>query len=253
MYVKRGSYTHQLNETRFRFRVMPVYGENKVIVGTTKYANIQGMLTGTDASDLSTKLLAMQTAYARNDGDFYLLQNDNSTPVSAYTILGSQTIGGIRCTRFETPLQDPAELTTYVNYEIDLEADYGGVGIFGGGNAPQNTLISWNQSISIRGTGGPRFSILEARNGLPQKQVISQRTPVFATQRGEAVGLYRQPNKEQPIWPQHLMEPDVEVFEDSADSVGGSGNQLKQRELRTTWNYQFQSIGPLSARPGIGY
>lgn len=253
MYVKRGNYTHANNEARFSVRKEAQYADNQTLIGTKWQVGIRGMKTGADVAALSASMIAMEAAYSVTTGNFQVLQNDGSTEVPLYKIDGSKTIGGIRMMRFNYALSDPAELTTYVNYEIDLEADFGGVGIIGGGNVGQSTILTWSESLSIRGTGGPRFVVREARNGTPQKQIVSQRTPVFATQRGEAVGLFTWPSPSQPIWPQHLSAPDVDVQRTSASSVGGQGNQQQRREYRVSWVYQYQSIGQLTASPATGF
>lgn len=253
MYVHRNSYVHQLNEAKFRFRALPQYADNNVLIGTKYTANIQGFLTGTDAADLNTKWAAIQAAYASTAGDFKLYDNDATTELTSFTIQGSKMIGGIRCTRCEVPMDKPGDLTTFLNYEIDIEADAGGIGLIGGGQSGQSTIVSWTESITVRGTGGPRFVLRENRNGAPQKQIVSQRTPVTATQRGEAVGLFNYPTPSNPLWPQHLLEPDREATRVSADTVGGTGNQQQRREYRNAWNYQYWAPGPLTANPSSGF
>lgn len=253
MYVKRGDYTHAMHEARFRWRVTPRYADNNLLIGTTYVANIGGMLTGTDAADLSAKFAALQAAYAKTTGNFVLLDNNGNE--TAFKIDGSKTIGGIRCTRCECPLDSPGDMTTYLNYEIDIQADAGGIGLIGGagGNpdAPKDAVLTWTESITVRGTGGPRFVLRENRNGKPQKQIVSQFTPVTATQRGEAVGLYKYPTASKPVWPQHLLEPENEATRTSS-SMSGS-NKTQEREFRLTWHYQFWAAGPLTANPNSGF
>jgi hypothetical protein len=252
MYIKRNNYTHTLNESTFRYRILPQYAENNVLIGTKYTASLQGMLTGTDASDLSTQWSALEAAYASTAGDMVLLQNDGSTETS-FKIQGSKTVGGIRCLRLEAPMQGPGEFSTFLRYEIDIEADAGGIGLIGGGQAGNATVISWSESLTFRGTGGPRFVMREIRNGPPQKQIVSQRTPVYASQRGEGVGLYNYPQPAQPIWPNHEMQPDRDVQRTTANSVGGQGNQQQRREYRISWNYSFLAPGQLTANPSLGF
>jgi hypothetical protein len=210
------------------------------------------MMTGNDTQALSTAMLAMEAAYSSTAGDFTVLDN-SSASVPLFYIQGSKTIGGIRMTRFNYALSEPAELGEYVRYEIDLEADFGGVGIIGGGTAPQDTILTWSETISLRGNGGPRFVFRENRNGPPQKQTVSQLTPVFALQRGEAVGLYNWPAASQPKWPQFLSAPDIDVQRTSAQSVGGLGASQQKREFRISWSYSFIMPSLQTASPGVGF
>lgn len=252
MYLKRGSYTHQNNEATFSVRKQAEFADNQTLIGTSWFVSIKGMMSGADAQALSTSMLAMEAAYSATTGDFAVLDN-SSAEVAIFKIQGSKTIGGIRMTRFNYALSNPAELSTFVNYEIELEAEFGGIGIIGGGSAGQSTVLTWSETLSVRGNGGPRFVLRENRNGPPQKQIVSQRTPVFATQRGEAVGLYGYPTPSQPIWPQHLSGPDIDVQKTSASSVGGQGFSQQRREYRIAWSYQFQLPGPQTANPSLGY
>ncbi len=252
MYLKRGSYTHQNNEATYSVAKQAEYADNRTLIGTSWQVKIRGMVTGADAQALSTSMLAMEAAYSVTTGDFVVLDN-NSAEVALFKIQGSKTIGGIRMTRFNYALAEAAELSTYVRYEIDLEAEFGGIGIIGGGTAGQSTVLTWSETLSVRGNGGPRFTYRENRNGPPQKQIVSRRTPVFATQRGEAVGLYDYPSPSQPIWPQHLSGPDTGLQKTSASSVGGQGYSQQRREYRISWAYQFQLPGQLTSNPSLGY
>jgi|GEM_PF-3398896 len=253
MYVKRGDYTHAMHEARFRWRVTPKYADNNLLIGTTYVASIGGMLTGTDAADLSSKFNALQAAYAKTTGNFVLL--DNSGNETTFKIDGSKTIGGIRCTRCECPLESPGDMTTYLFYEIDIQADSGGINLIGGaggtGDTPQNAIVTWTESITVRGTGGPRFVMRENRNGKPQKQIVSQFTPVTASQRGEAVGLYNYPTPSAPFWPQHNLASEQEVTRTSSNMNGSNSQQ--SREFRLSWSYQFWAAGPLTANPSSGF
>jgi hypothetical protein len=194
----------------------------------------------------------MEAAYSSTAGNFVLLQNNGSTETD-WKIDGSKTIGGIRCTRLEG-LNGPGGVwDTYLDYEIDIEADFGGIGLIGGGNAGGSTVMSSSETLSFRGTGGPRFVLREIRNGPPQKQIVSQRTPVYASQRGESVGLYGYPSPSNPIWPNHESLPDREITRATANSVGGQGNSQQRREYRISWSYQFWAPGPLTANPSLGF
>lgn len=253
MYVRRGDHTHDANEAKFRFRLLPQFADNNLVVGYKYAVSLEGMIFGSDVTELASKEATIRAAYLKTTGNFAVLQNDGSTEVPSFKIDGSKTIGGIRATRIEFPIRDPAELTTYLRYEIDLEADIGGVGLVGGPGGNQSVILSWSETVSIRGNGGARTVIRETRNGVPIKQIVSQRTPIFASQRGVAVGLYRYPTPPQPIWPQHRTNPDDEVERSSADTVGGTGVQQQRREFRIAWNYQYAATSSLTANPNTGF
>lgn len=252
MYVRRGNFTHSLNEATFRWRKLPQWADNGQLIGTRIVAALSGRLTGNDATALAAAVQQLEAAYAATTGNFVLLQNDGSTE-TPWKIDGSKAIGGIRCTRLEYPNQSPGEWTTYLNYELEIEANMGGVSLIGGVNAPQSAIVSWNESLTFRGNGGPRRVLLECRNAMPQMQVVSQRTPVYANQRGSAVGLYRYPQASSPIWPQYELEPEREISRDSASVVGGAGSQQQQRNYRITWSYSFAAPSYVTGTPSSGF
>lgn len=255
MYLKRGDYTHPLNDAALRWRVLPVYADNLILYGQRVVVHIKGMLEGANASAISTAMSNLENAYASTSGNLVLLENDGTTETHL-KITGSDTVGGIRLIRLEFPTVEEGEFVSYVTYEIEVEAGFGGTSIFGGGNSGQSTILRWSESLSFRGNGGPRTVIHELRNGPPRKQQVSQFTPIYATQAGEGVGLFRHPTAPGPIWRQYEDGWAREIRYHSADTVGGgsgSGLQQQERQFRTTWSYSFSAPQPLQASPGLGF
>src|SRR5690606_32239803 len=88
------------------------------------------------------------------------LFTDSGQPTS-HVISSVGTLGGIRVTQMPSyPRGDGGEYTTFRTFEIQLEADYPNL---------QAELVAFEEQISVTGTGGPRFTILETLTGPPVK------------------------------------------------------------------------------------
>lgn len=256
MYLKRNNFTHPINDALVSLTKVPVYADNRVLIGSKDMWSIRGMLTGADATELSAKMIELEAAYSSIAGDLVLLQNDASTETHLKTT-GSQTVGGIRCTKLYYPMTDPGDFTTYLHYEIECEADFGGIGVFGaagGQGGGGEVIVSWTETVSYQGDGGPREILLEAINGPPQLQVVSDYTPIFATQQGDAVGLFKHPTPARPIYPQYEIGHERRIAYSTPTMVGGTQNGPQTtREFRSSWSYSFQASQPLTAKPGLGF
>lgn len=257
MYLRYGAYTHALDEANVVISKEQRLTDANIRIGTTERWAISGQIIGSSISDLTTKILAMEAAYAKFNVNLHLLDNDlNET---AHKIIANATNGGIVVERIDFPVGDGSEYVLSRSYAIAIRADYGarsanapggnsGGGAGDGGGGQPNTLIRYQESLTFRGNGGPRRVVREIRNGYPVEQIVSQRTPVYATQRGSATGYFAPPRPPRTIWPAFVMNADSEVSSVSPTRVG-VGVSLEQVVYETTWNYQFVSPGPLTGTP----
>ncbi len=251
MFLRRGNFTHDANDATVRRRIVPTWTDDGILIGSKEFWGIRGRLLADDATALSAKVVLLKAAYAATGGDIVLLQNDGTTETD-FKITGNKTIGGIRATRLEFPSEMGASWTTFLDYEIDIVATLGVT--VGGGTPGGGTIISWTESISFRGTGGPRFAVRECRNAIPQVQQVSKSTPIYANQRGVAVGLSDWPDPPRAVWPQHEIDADHEEAYTGADAVGsGQGGATREREFRTSWSYKFKASQPIRGKPRVGF
>lgn len=175
---------------------------------------------------------------------------DSGQP-SRIFIRSAETSTGTRITKY--PFPDPeipgADYATSLKGSCSFSAEYlppqflgGGEG--GGDNA---TLTSYRESVTVTGNGGPRTVVQEYDRGLPERFVVADRTKVVATQEGSAVYEADAANvyldRTRPIWPNLLIN--------ESESTRKETVQLDEKRWQSTiaWNYQFESVGPLSANP----
>ena len=244
-----GSYAHPIDEVALvvsREALKNAAGE--IYAHHTRF-DVTGFLQVDEgASEAITKasmtaaIAALETAYKQPNRDAKLLLNDGSTS-SAHVILASQTLGGVRIAKpVSFPVGDGGEYSTYRRFTVALEADVLA-------NAMTTTLVEWDEVVRISGDGGPRRVVIETRYGKPEEQIVSQRTPVLATQSGRAVGLLSYPTAPPPLWPKYIDNTRTDVQRDAPKRVGPAGSANQFRDYQITWSYQFISPVPLTGIP----
>jgi len=209
--------------------------------------NIAGVLFGAYPAAVSAAINALAAAYSVDGQDLVLYLNDGTTP-SSHALTGANTTGGVRITRLAFPVGVNGEYSTYRSYEITAEAE-----VIAAGDATQE-FLSWVETVSITGTGGPEIVYPAVLEGEWPAQLLYTHTPVRATQSGQAVGRTRYPSPPPPIWPEFLKP---------RESTGPLGNRTlpKRRgplgsavytEWEVSWSYSFEAPGPLAGDPTFG-
>lgn len=238
MYVKLGSYTHQLNEVGLRIERQTLLNDAQVPWGVLHRWTLEGLLTADSLSAIDAAIASLESSYASDGNDIYLL--DNSQNQTNTKILNSNTIGGVRV------VQPPSyreylgsEYVTQRAYTIVVEAIVRT-------SITEAIILAWSETLSFQG-GGPREVLIETRNGPPQRQTVSQQTPYFMTQTGQAVGL------NQTIYALPLL-PTIEDRPARRLDIGepktyGYGSSRTRREFPASWSYRFQDATEISALP----
>ena len=226
MKLKYGNYTHDLNEAVVSIRREVIEDSSRAGLGNKTTWTISGRLHGDDPTDLDKKIALLEEAYGVNGKDLVLLHNDGTE--TAHYLKNYGSIGGVRIKNLSWPKGDGAEYVTFRTYQIEAFAEY----LFSAGAVE----TSWQETVTVIGTGGPRFVVREVRNGPPVRQQVSDATPVRATQSGSATGYGAYPLPPPPLWPQWEVE--------AARSVTNQQNK-KSLVYQTNWAYQFESPTPL--------
>lgn len=244
MYLKYGNYTHETGECAIVIQKESVLNAENNKVGWKEVWQISGMLRGTDAADLTTKIKALETAYGVNGRDLILL-NDNGTE-TAHKLISNRSRSGVMITRLDYPVGEGAEYTTFRNYQIIAECDIsiletldlvgGGKGKKGGGGG--GITLTYNEAITTRGTGGPRVVVIETMGGPVVKQIVSAQTAQYKTQSGSATGMYGYPTVPPPIDPANEIADRRVIQQELPITVSQFG---KQSIFKISWSYEFVS------------
>ncbi|ANS03305.1 hypothetical protein [uncultured Mediterranean phage uvDeep-CGR2-KM19-C37] len=235
MYFKYGSYQHDDNTVTLasvsRQAIFSPRGRRQIM---RERLQISGVIIASTQATIKSAVDALEAAYA-DDGKDAGLYHDNDS-VSSHFLDSSASLGGVRVVSGPSyPKGDGAEYATGRDFTVVLEADFPESG---------EELTSFQETLRIVGTGGPRFAIVEVLNGLPQSQIVQQRTSVVATQSGRSVGLTAYPFVPPPIFP---------VFEIQGRRDISTGSPTLNNTVHTNWPvswvYHFHAPGPLSALP----
>lgn len=231
MYLQYGSYIHAAQEARVSIRREALRREAADPYALLERWEITGRLVADDAAALSVAIANLESAYSFGGSDLKLLLPDGVTP-SAHQLLSANCRGG---TKIAQPVSylvgEGAEYSTYRTYSLAIEGE---VPIA----ARQNPIVSWHESLAFSGNGGPRFVVIETRNGSPQMQLVSQRTPVSVAQSGRAVGYSGWPFPPEPIWPQYEQVAQRQISLE-APRTSGSGPARARQEYAIAWSYTF--------------
>lgn len=242
MRLRYGSYYHASDEAFIDHDRSSEIDQSGIVISETEKWTIGGRLEAATQSALTAAMQALETAYSTPGLDLILYENDGITP-SALAIYSANTTGGIIITKRPSygAVRNGA-YSTWIDYTIGVQAKQQ---INSGSTNP---IVEWTETLSFTGTGGPRHVCIEVRNGPPVVQQVSQATACRAVQSGRAVGYSGWYLAPPPIWPQWLKHPDT-AGGVSTPKVIGSGATRERVNYETTWNYVFESPGPLKGYP----
>lgn len=202
--------------------------------------DIDGFIIAETATAVWNKVRARESMFSRDGGDLILRMNDGTT--AAHIIRSRDTVGGVRIVE---PLSFPngrgAEWSTYRSWRAVLEAE---IPLPAG----EQDILEWSETIEVQGTGGPRTVLIELRNGPPQRQLVSERTVVTATQSGRAVGYRRHPTIPLPLWP-GAEDQDQRRISVTSPQAKGTGADRVDTHHAISWTYSFKEASYLYGSP----
>ena len=234
--LKYGSFAHEQNDAAIAISRRGNYSGRGNLEYVRETWSIRGFLQAASQSALTTAINSMKAAYNSNGYDVGLYLDDGTTLTSHY-MTSSQARGGVRVVALDFPEGEGAEYSTFRSYSITLEADFFNTTDF---------LLEYNETISFKGTGGPRRVFLETLDGIPQEQIGARFTTYKAMQRGSSIAFGNWPNFPPPIWPaaELLDQREVNIHTPTKVDEQYFGYGID-------WSYTFESTSPLQGRPTL--
>lgn len=197
------------------------------------------VLDGSGQADLSAKELAFRAALMRPDQNF-VLKTDAGKNSSA-AILVRDTANGTRVVQISAPQAQGAEFVTRRTITFTVVGEYHV-------RDAQNAVVSWRETLTIQGTGGPRRVWRFPINAPAIRQTVTPFSLVVATQQGEAVGYLKRPPKPLPLFPAYLVHDAVGLTLAAPTYIGGS----TYVDFPVGWSYRFErGDGPLIGAPSL--
>jgi hypothetical protein len=228
MYFRYGNYTHQNGEVTISITQEVQRDKDGNAEKLIKRLIGRGTILGDTPAEITTKLIALETAYNLDYQDAVLYLSDGTTS-TVHTLINATTLNGVKSSRIRYPNFDPTQYVNRRDYEFELYAEFV---TFDFPSAP-NSEFNFQETVTQIGTGGPRYVIREPRNGPPIRQIVSQQTPVVIQQVGSAsariVGSPIYPFPNPPLYPDHLRNPEKSV----TTSLDG------RSRAQTNWSYTF--------------
>ena len=232
MYIKYGNLQHDNNTVNLAsFSHRNVFSKRGLRQTVVKTMRLGGFILGTTQAAIKAAILAVESGYA-SDGFDAALYHDDGT-VSSHFLDTATSLGGVKVLSFNYDKSDGAEYATQRSFSIVLEADY----------STGQELLSFEETLSISGTGGQRFVYKSVLNGTPVKQLTHQQTIVRATQSGRAMGLLAYPAFPPPIWPGDVLQDRIARSQTSPEF---NGKIFMNWPI--SWSYPFEGIN-LSGTP----
>lgn len=227
MYVQIGGYTHGTAEAGVVFtaeQVRSARGEPYII---RKRMSISGLLIPTAGEgNMTTAIENLEAAYV--DGHSCGLYQTDGTQTPHFLDNGT-SLGGVRVISRSFP--NPEEVySTNRRFAVTLEADY---------PLGWPRLLYYTETVQLIGAGGPYIMAVRLVTGLPDAQVLSQRTETRATQSGMAVGTNYYPPAPMPLWPNNEQQADRNISYTAPTKRDGY-----YCESTTRWSYNFVGIEP---------
>lgn len=216
--------------------------ENGGLTSILATLDFQAVLHAADQYALSTRAAAIQSGILYNGKNVGFLHS-NGTPSRLY-LDSSQSQSGVRITRF--PFPEPniagADYVTSLMLRCSFEAEYSAPNINPGGAPSPNVLVSYAESFSVTGDGGPRTAIQEYIKGAPEQFVLADQTAVYATQRGAAAveGFNKSFSQvSAPLFPDLLEHDSKGETRTITRLTDGKWN------CAIEWEYRFKSISQI--------
>lgn len=204
--------------------------------------DVSGRFHVTSTADATAQEIALHNALALPYQDLTLF--DDGGAATAIRLQNGTSISGVRIVSGPTFANGTGpEYATIRTFAFSAEAEYMISGTEG-------RTISWQESVSIQGDGGPLRTYRLAVNGpiLPQPQIVYPRTTVSAVQSGQAVGHTGWPAPANPIWPAFLITRNSGVTRIAPRRVGNGSRLI---EYPIAWSYQFESPTQLVGLPTL--
>lgn len=202
-----------------------------------KRMNVRGFLAGDTTAAVDAKCDLLEAALAAPYRDLIVYTDASAATHLALYNQGSTT--GVVVSGLRYPVGRGADLVTYRTFEFHATAEYP----IGSG---RGVLMAFQETISVSGTGGPRFILKDALLGPPQRQIVQQRSRVRASQQGQAEGYLEYPTEPPPLWPQ-----DEHVELRQVNRTGGRFRGKTWQGFTVSWSYQFESAALLTGQPTL--
>lgn len=236
-----GNYAFPVNQALITTNTRVIRGDNRRPLRYVVTGNVTADLFGNSQSELTAQENLLRVALATPYVDLVLRQDNGQA--SGTSMINRNSLSGVMVV--DGPHFLESTRGQYVNVrtaQFTVEAEY----IFPG---TQSSILSFTESISIRGTGGPRYNWRFPLNGPAVCQQLSLQSLVTTIQRGAAVGHTVYPSFPPPFAgrpPGIFVEESAVNEQDSPKAIGRGWVEYPIR-----WSYEYRGVEPLVGSPSL--
>jgi hypothetical protein len=225
IYFQYGSYAHDPGECQVAIERTVKHSDNGSRVGYVDRYTVSGVMNVDSATDMNSKIAAIQNAYAQDGKDFGLYDS-SAGRLNPFARANQAAVRVVNGPSF--PEGGGAEAVTVRTYSVVIEAEYG-VTVTG----TAATTVRFREAITVSG-GGPRKIYIELLNGPPQMQIPVAQTVCYIVHEGEALGQLTWPSPPPPILP-GLLSENPTIRRGSPESWKGNHRE----NYPISWQYKF--------------
>ncbi len=197
----------------------------------TRKVMLKGFVKGSTEAELKSKINALYSLFAADGGDLVLYHNGGAV-TSAHQMLNATSLTGVMVVSGpDFANGSGVEYATERTYTVSLEAEYP--------IANSDNFLAFTEQVRIVGTGGPRRAGIELITGNPQIQIVNQKTLMYATQSGSAMGWSSEPPFPGPI---PVLAPYENVDKRSYTPISPKWKGNAFREFGVSWSYEFMGV-----------
>lgn len=193
---------------------------------------VEGEIIASGQAAIDARARLITTALSLDGGSAVLLTDGGNETVY---YLGAANAHYVRVSNMSFLQQDgKAHYATGLPFTFTIEAEYG---------ALSDGLVSYEERVTIIGTGGPRRVWPELDNGPAIEQVTSTHSNVTVIQSGAAVGSLAYPVFPQPFYPNAIGGP--EDYQTTRVSPRRDGQAFVDWPISWTYRMTLLSAGQI--------
>lgn len=251
MYFQYGDYKHPDNTVDLTtITAQRMYSPRNRIIFTRWTLSVQGHFCVEGQADIKDQLDEFEAAY-EDDWKDAGLYHDNGA-VSSHFLDNSRSINGVRVAAIQYPSRE-AEYASGRSFAITFQADYFTTRVNHSG--PEDTIYSFEESVQMHGSGGPRWALQENYAGPPVPVMLNEYTVQQVVQQGRVVSLHTAwPAVPSPLLSANFEHMDQRVIaRESCQKIGRHMNMLfplRYRYVFSSVYSHFPTLMPRQDYPG---
>lgn len=243
-----GDYTHTKGEVYpEKIEVIPRYSEDGVRWGSTYTWRIAGNFLGNNpelsVSDISTKIEELRTAYNVDYKSCGFRDNDDTLTKHVMDNDDQNNLSGNRVTYRSWDNRGPTEYANTRSFGMTIQSTW-----FTGAS----NLISWRESTTRIGNGGPIWGLRETWNGTPYRYTIANQSRVTHIQEGFITTMSGWALPPLPYWPAE-EKGEQQMVRQFSPRHHGDPNFSKPTHYVTHYRYVFERLGTTPFNPNTNF